>query len=120
MSKEVEEAAGRIERYVAMRDAKPLNNLDDLIHGIHTGTEWAAELRLSDLRASLSLARREREMREALEFYADPEVYHGCAFMFDRPTGGFDEDFSDDHGHGGYDREMPGKRARAALSKDQP
>jgi hypothetical protein len=34
-----------------MRDEKPFNGLDDVIHGIHTGTEWAAELRLSDLRA---------------------------------------------------------------------
>lgn len=52
---------------------------------------------------------------EALKFYADPEVYHGCAFMFDRPTGGFDGDFSKDHGHEHYKRAMPGKTARAAL-----
>jgi hypothetical protein len=54
-------------------------------------------------------------LTEALAFYADPETYHACGFMFDRPTGGFDED----HGHEDYDRPMPGKRARQALA-DQP
>lgn len=42
-----------IRHYVAMRDARPMNGLDDAIHCIHTGTEFAAELRLSDLRALL-------------------------------------------------------------------
>lgn len=53
---------------------------------------------------------------EALGFYADPETYHACGFMFDRPTGGFDEDFDEDHGHEDYDRPMPGKKAREALT----
>ena len=56
------------------------------------------------------------KLREALEMYADPAFYHGCAFMFDRPTGGFDEDFSLDHGDENYDYEKPGKLARAALA----
>lgn len=50
----------------------------------------------------------------ALEFYADPSTYHACMFLFDSPTGGFDEDFDD--GHLEYDRPMPGKRARQALA----
>jgi len=54
-------------------------------------------------------------LEETLVFYADPETYHGCAFMFDKPTGGFDEDFSADHGHEDYDRSMPGQKARDIL-----
>lgn len=63
----------------------------------------------------------EREvMRGALEFYANPETYHACGFLFDPPTGGFDEDFSDDHGHEDYPRATPGKTARQALSALEP
>ena len=58
------------------------------------------------------------ELEAALEFYADPGTYHGCAFMFDRPTGGFDEDFSEDHGDDFYDYAKPGKKAREALGWD--
>lgn len=39
-----------IRHYVAMRDAKPLRQSGDVIHSVHAGTEWEAELRLSDLR----------------------------------------------------------------------
>jgi hypothetical protein len=53
---------------------------------------------------------------KALELYADPGFYHGCGFMFDRPTGGFDGDFSKDP-TGQYDRKMPGKLARQAIAK---
>ena len=53
-------------------------------------------------------------LADALEFYANPETYHACAFLFDPPTGGFDKDFDD--GHNGYDRPMPGKAAREALA----
>jgi len=52
--------------------------------------------------------------RCALETYANPEFYHGCAFMFDRPTGGFDEDFDFDDE---YQRPMPGKLARKVLDE---
>lgn len=52
---------------------------------------------------------------EALCFYADPLNYVGIAFLFDRPCGGFEEDFclvyTDEMGV----VEKPGKRARAAL-----
>ena len=65
-------------------------------------------------------AERERDRaREALGFYADPTVYHGCAFLFDRPNGGFDSDFEEVSECYGYDRPMPGKRARAALADEE-
>jgi hypothetical protein len=56
-------------------------------------------------------------MREALEFYADPENYHAIAFLPNRPCGEFAEDFDENHGHPDYDRPMPGKRAREALKE---
>ena len=49
------EACQRLLRYVEMRTAKPMNQLGDVVHGIHTGTEWEAELRLSDMRQVCSL-----------------------------------------------------------------
>lgn len=51
----------------------------------------------------------------ALHLYADEGFYHGCSFEFDRPTGGFDEDFDEDD-NSSYDRPMPGKAARHALA----
>lgn len=50
MSGDVPAGVEAIRHYVAMRDAKPLRQLDDVIHSVHAGTEWEAELRLSDLR----------------------------------------------------------------------
>lgn len=70
--------------------------------------------------ACLQLLDEQGPLREALEFYADPEVYHGVAFMFDPPGGGWKEDFSEDHGNSFYERPMPGMRARAALDKASP
>lgn len=68
------------------------------------------------LRAELTESKESIErMVEALSFYANVGIYHGCGFKFDRPTGGFDEDFSEDHGDPFYDRPMPGKLAREAL-----
>lgn len=71
----------------------------------------------SDEASSLTneAARKIEKLEAALNFYADPETYHACTFLFDRPTGGFDDDFSDDHGHEDYDRPMPGTIARDAL-----
>lgn len=44
-----------LQRYVDMRRAKPLGNVDDeRIHGIHVGTEWEAELLMSDIRSALT------------------------------------------------------------------
>jgi hypothetical protein len=54
------------------------------------------------------------KLREALEFYADPDSYAAIAFLFDPPCGGFAEDF--DAPHDNYERPMPGSTARAALS----
>lgn len=44
------DALARIKRYLAMRDAKPVRASTDTIHGIHCGTQWEADLLLSDLR----------------------------------------------------------------------
>lgn len=63
---------------------------------------------------------------EALDFYANPDTYWACSFIFDRPTGGFDDDFSDHKEYGDFldgntpdcyyeDRERPGMTARKAL-----
>lgn len=47
----VANAIERIRDYVQIREEYQLRGLGDVIHGIHTGTEWEAEVRLSDLRA---------------------------------------------------------------------
>lgn len=47
----VPDALERIQRYVAMRDAKPIKMLDDEIHSVHVGSEWEAVLNVADLRA---------------------------------------------------------------------
>lgn len=53
------EAIARVERYVLMRREKPLRLTNNSIHAVHTGTEWEAELRLSDLEIVLALIRGE-------------------------------------------------------------
>ncbi len=53
---------------------------------------------------------------EALELYAEPESYHVLAFPEDAPGGLLGGDFDAEHGDTFYDREMPGKKARAALA----
>jgi hypothetical protein len=55
-------------------------------------------------------------LEEALRTYADPTFYFGVAFMFDRPTGGFDEDFSEVEWPDGRIVSKPGKLARRALA----
>ena len=57
-------------------------------------------------------------LRGALEFYADPGIYHAISIIGDRPCGEFYDDFSQDHGDPDYKREMPGKTARTALAAD--
>jgi len=64
-----------------------------------TGHLESAEARISTL-------------TEALEFYAHADTYAAIGFMADRPAGEFMDDFSFDEDFG---RDMPGKRARAAL-----
>jgi hypothetical protein len=66
---------------------------------------------------NVTLCQQVEILREALEFYADPATYHALAIWADPPCGDFVEDFSDDHGDDFYNREMPGKTARAALAR---
>ncbi len=46
-------ALSRVKNYVKMRTIKPLRSQDDIINGIHSGTEFEAELRHSDLKELL-------------------------------------------------------------------
>lgn len=73
--------------------------------------EWLQELKIRRQNPKMDC------LIEALGFYGNPETYHACMFMFDPPTGGFDEDFGDpeEHGHPAYGRPMPGKKAREAI-----
>ena len=57
-------------------------------------------------------------MVDALDFYANPETYHGVLIIGDRPCGDFTEDLDDGHGHPDYRRPMPGTRARRVLFRD--
>ena len=51
-------------------------------------------------------------LKEALEFYANPETYFAIGFMVDKPCGEFAEDCSET-----ALGMKPGKKARVALSK---
>lgn len=55
-------AAEPLAHYSKMRDAKPINGMDDAIHSIHVGTDWEAEITQSQLRA----------LREALAKLENP------------------------------------------------
>lgn len=46
--KDLEAALEPFALFAKKWDEKPIRGLDDVIYGIHAGTEWAAELRLSD------------------------------------------------------------------------
>ena len=56
---------------------------------------------------------------DTIAFYAEPEIYHGVAFISDPPAGEFAEDFGapTEHGHPLYPRPMPGLRARQTLKE---
>jgi hypothetical protein len=100
------------------------------VHGLSDHKHRLREVRMlvSQLRAALSTPPQKEgqgvtlsECLDALWFYGNPETYHACVFYFDPPTGGFDGDFDKEHGHPHYDRSMPGKLARAILSRaDKP
>lgn len=60
---------------------------------------------------------RERSLREALEFYADPDTYAAIGMAGDPPCGAFLDDLDDAHDPG---CPKPGKRARAALASPTP
>jgi hypothetical protein len=46
--KEAGEALETFSHYSAIRSAKPLLGLGDIIHGVHHGSEWEANIKLSD------------------------------------------------------------------------
>lgn len=100
-----------------LNKTEDLHLLSKIIDDINNGNNIKKAVSLI---SSARKADRKRieDLEKALDFYADPETYHGCSFMFDRPTGGFDEDFSNNHGHEDYDRPMPGQKARDVLSGD--
>lgn len=62
----------RISRYVMMRRLKPMRSMDDVIHGIHMGEEWEAELCLSDIDAAVALF---QEMSHLILQYRNDLVY---------------------------------------------
>lgn len=57
-------AHNRIQRYLDMREAKPMPQLGDGIHCVNPGTEFEGTLSLSDLR---ELSSQYREMLEAFK-----------------------------------------------------
>lgn len=72
---------------------------------VKKNTEWAEEV--------LKLRAENARLRDALQFYANPETYFGCYFEFYEPEGGLYDDFYEhpDSTLG----EKPGKRALNAL-----
>ena len=73
----------------------------------------ASEKAEADLTASQA---REVGLREALEFYADPDTYFAIGFFPDSPCGEFINDFDEVE----PDYFKPGVKARAALSLPAP
>lgn len=94
--------------------------IEDLLaalqEAVNMEPEWRVMYEVEIKELAAAAIKTIEEMTAALEFYADPGTYHACGFFFDRPTGGFDEDFSEDHGDPFYDRPMPGKLARQVLA----
>ena len=67
-----------------------------------------------ELEMRIDQLRKERDaLREALDFYADPQTYLAIGFLPDPPCGEFMEDWSDTGPEWGW---RPGKRARKALA----
>lgn len=68
---ENESAVDRVRRYVWARDTMPMRQLNDDIHGVHSGTEYEGVLTLSDLRALLAereaLLKAGDDMADAIE-----------------------------------------------------
>ncbi len=83
---------------------------------------WFTGLRHAALSATPAEAlERARAVREALEFYADPETYFAIGFFPNPPNGDFMDDFEELEGELGHPDGStwvkPGKRARAALAR---
>ena len=67
----------------------------------------------------LAKARTEVErLREALEFYADPDTWFAVALFPDPPCGEIVNDIGTTEGWEEMPYERPGKRARAALAPE--
>lgn len=75
-------------------------------------TVWVKRTEIAAVRDELI------KLYEALMFYANPGTYFAFGFYYDPPTGGFDEDFDEDHGDPFFNRPMPGKFAREATNWD--
>lgn len=73
------------------------------------------ELRSLEARYA-ALSKENRELREALEFYADPETYLAIGFLPDPPCGDFMDDWSDTGEEYGF---RPGKTARESLNTER-
>ena len=56
-------------------------------------------------------------LTKALDFYANPDVYSRIWFDPDYPCGDFADDFSEVYDYVGEKASLPGKKARAALTK---
>jgi hypothetical protein len=88
------------------------------VYCLRGGEPWVEFGTIPGAKALISLvhaaAERDR-LVEALEFYADPETYHGVTMLCDPPGGGWAEDFGDSHNHPRYRRAMPGSKAREVL-----
>jgi hypothetical protein len=82
MKLELERKTEAVRHYLRMREQQPLQGLGDTIHAIHTGTEYAAELRLSDLRAAIEgVAQPTRDWKErALRAEAELSEVNGKMF----------------------------------------
>lgn len=56
-------------------------------------------------------------MLETLLFYAEPDTYFAIGFWPDRPCGELMDDFSETQDQNGFDKVVPGKRARELFDK---
>lgn len=98
------------EGFTMEKAADRIEELETMLGEVYTISSKACD-RIEELEAENA------RLREALEFYANPETYHAVAFMCDRPGGGWEDDFDESHGHEFYERPMPGMKARAALKE---
>ena len=92
------------------------------LEALYVADEDNIEIEQISMRSNLPLSEKEknvialRKALEALQFYADPETYHGIAYMVDNP-GPFMEDGGDELNHPLYNNDKPGRKAREALKE---
>jgi hypothetical protein len=89
-----------------------LNRIAPFLEGVENAHLRAVQI-VSALAAPVQ--QEGERVREALEFYANPETYLAIGFFPDPPCGEFMDDF-DETAEG----LKPGKRARAALAQPTP